>query len=191
MLRPKRDLTKVGSALAGILLLLLLTVWLPLPTANAYRGTSALTPNAQVTVQATPTEDATITALNKEKLQHENDWWWSYGATILTSLVSTLTLAAAGLFTVVRYFNDRRDAREKQQAETTQLTEDRKAERERRAEEQLRWLKDQEAERDKRAEERFQATVTGLGDEKEGARIGAAILLARCHRTNERTASNL
>ena len=55
--------------------------------------------------------------------------------------------------------------------------EDRKAERERRAEEQQRWLKNQEAEREKRAEERFQSAVEGLGDEKEGAKIGAAILL--------------
>jgi hypothetical protein len=40
-----------------------------------------------------------------------------------------------------------------------------------------RWRRDQHTEREKRAEERFQAAVTGLGDEKEGARIGAAILL--------------
>src|SRR5204863_864462 len=57
------------------------------------------------------------------------------------------------------------------------LLEDRQAERERQDEEQRRWLKDQEAEREKRAEERFQSAVTGLGDEKEGAKIGAAILL--------------
>jgi len=110
-------------------------------------------------VQATPTVDATVTALSKEKLVHENDWWWNYGATILTSVISTLVLAAAGIFTVVRYFNDRRDAREKQN------------------EEQQRWLKDQEAEREKRAEERFQAAVEGLSSEREEAKIGAAILL--------------
>jgi len=38
-------------------------------------------------------------------------------------------------------------------------------------------LEDRKAERERRAEERFQAAVTGLGDEREGARIGAAILL--------------
>src|SRR2546421_205146 len=38
-------------------------------------------------------------------------------------------------------------------------------------------LKDRQNEREKRAEERFQAAVTGLGDVKEGAKIGAAILL--------------
>ena len=40
-----------------------------------------------------------------------------------------------------------------------------------------RWLGDRRDEREKRAEERFQSAVTGLGNEKEGARIGAAILL--------------
>jgi len=64
----------------------------------------------------------------------------------------------------------RRDAQDKE-------LEDRKAERERRDEEQQRWLKDQEAEREKRAEERFQSVVEGLGSEREGARVGAAITL--------------
>jgi uncharacterized protein YjbI with pentapeptide repeats len=114
---------------------------------------------ARITVQATPTEDATVTALNKEKLQHENDWWWNFGATILTSVISTFTLALAGIFAVVRYFNDRRDTRAKQD------------------EEQQRWLKAQEAEREKRAEERFQAAVEGLSSEREEAKIGAAIVL--------------
>src|SRR5204862_6473144 len=40
-----------------------------------------------------------------------------------------------------------------------------------------RWFGDRRSEREKRAEERFQSAVTGLGDEKEGARVGAAILL--------------
>jgi hypothetical protein len=38
-------------------------------------------------------------------------------------------------------------------------------------------LKDRKDEREKRGEERFQSAVTGLGDEKEGTRVGAAILL--------------
>jgi pentapeptide repeat protein len=54
---------------------------------------------------------------------------------------------------------------------------DRQAERERRTEEQERWQKDREVEREKRAEERFQSVVTGLGSEKEEAKVGAAIML--------------
>lgn len=38
-------------------------------------------------------------------------------------------------------------------------------------------MKDQEADREKQVDERFQAAVTALGDDSEGARIGAAILL--------------
>jgi hypothetical protein len=169
------DLLKVGVAIAGMLFLLALIRWVPVADAQAM--TSGLAAPGTVAVQATPTEDATVTALNKEQLVHENDWWWNYGATVLTSLISTLTLAAAGIFAVVRYFNDRRDAREAQEAEAKRLAEDRKAERERRDEEQQRWLKDQEAEREKRAEERFQAAVEGLSSEREEAKIGAAILL--------------
>ncbi len=39
------------------------------------------------------------------------------------------------------------------------------------------WLADRRSEREKRAEERFQSAITGLGDEKEGPKIGAAVLL--------------
>ncbi len=155
----KGDRWKAGIALAGMLLLLVLMVWVPVSVAGAYEGASGVPTPGTAIVQATPTEDATVTTLNKEVLQHENDWWWSFGATILTSVISTLTLALAGLFTVVRYFNDRRDARAKQD------------------EEQRRWLKDQEAEREKRAEERFQAVVEGLGDARMEKRIGAAVVL--------------
>lgn len=155
----KRYRWKAGIALAGMLLLLVLMVWIPVSAAGTYEGASGLARPVTGTVQATPTEDATVTALNKEKLQHDNDWWWTNGATVLTSLISTLTLAAAGIFTVVRYFNDRQDAREKQEAEAKRLAEDRKSDRE------------------KRAEERFQAAVEGLGSEREEAKVGAAITL--------------
>jgi large-conductance mechanosensitive channel len=127
--------------------------------AHAHEVTAG-TPIASATMMpVTPTVDATVTALNKEKLVHENDWWWNYGATILTSLISTFTLAAAGIFTVVRYFHDLRDTREKQEAETKRLAEDRQAERE------------------KRAEEHFQVAVEGLSSAREEAKIGAAITL--------------
>jgi uncharacterized protein YjbI with pentapeptide repeats len=72
---------------------------------------------------------------------------------------------------------DRKAERDRREEEQQRWLEDRKAERDRRDEEQQRWLKDQEAEREKRAEERFQSVVEGLGSEREGARVGAAITL--------------
>jgi uncharacterized protein YjbI with pentapeptide repeats len=173
----KSDLWKAGIIVAGVLLFLVLMTWVPAPAADKHERVSGVAILGTITVQATPTVDATVTVLNKEKLQHENDWWWNYGATIITSFISTLTIAAAGIFTVVRYFNDRRDAREKQEAEAERLAEHRKAERERRDEDQQRWLKDQEAAREKRAEERFQAVIEGLSSEREEAKIGSAITL--------------
>ena len=176
--RHKRGLLRnIGIASMSMLFLLTCLALLPLSSASAHEETVQSIALGTPTVQAAPTEDATVTALNKEKLVHENDWWWNYGATILTSIISTLTLAAAGVFTVVRYFNDRRDTREQQEAEAKRLAEDRKAERERRDEEQQRWLDDQDADRKKRAEERFQAVIEGLSSQREEAKIGAAILL--------------
>jgi hypothetical protein len=145
-----------------------------------------------MTVQPTPTEDATVTALNKEKLVQDVDqqqhtwgnWLWNNGE----ALISSLVLAIVGAFILFRYLRDQRSEREKkredQQAERERRDEaqqrwlkDQRAERERRDEEQQRWLKNQRAEREKRAEERFQAVVEGLGREREEARVGAAITL--------------
>jgi uncharacterized protein YjbI with pentapeptide repeats len=151
--------SKVGIALAGLLLFLVLMVWIPASSVGASERMSEPAMPVTGTVQTTPTEDATVTALNKEKLQHESDWWWSNGATILTSLFSTLTFAVAGLITVVRYFNDRRDAREKQEQDAKRLVEERKAE------------------RDRRDEERLQNAIAGLGSERIEARAIAASML--------------
>jgi len=111
-------------------------------------------------VQTTPTEDATVTELNKEKLaqevqqlknQNEPDpfGWLRTNAAVL---LSTLVVVIGGLIGLFRWLGDRRDEQEKRR-------------------------EDQRTEREKRAEERFQSAVTGLGDEKEGPKIGAAILL--------------
>ena len=156
---PKTDWWKIGIIIGGVVSLLVLTVWVPALAANAQEGGSSSTASAMVTVEATPTEDATVTALNKEKLLHDNDWWWNSGATILTSLVSTLGLAGAGVFTVVRYFSDRKDARDKQDAEQ-------QAERKKEVDEANRLAEDRKTEREKQAQERFQAAVTVLGEEK-------------------------
>lgn len=142
-----KHLWHVGIACVGMLFLLTCLALIPLSTASAHEGTLGVATPTAATVQATPTEDATVTVLNKEKLQqevqqlkeqndmtvmasnkeklqHENDWWWNYGATILTSIITTLTLAAAGIFTVVRYFNDRKDMREQKETEAKRLIED-------------------------------------------------------------------
>jgi uncharacterized protein YjbI with pentapeptide repeats len=180
----KHDLWKAGIAIAGMLLLLVLVAWGPVEASGAPVRASGLGSEGSVTVQATPTEDATVTALSKEQLtlqvkqlqnqlQNQNNWL-ANNSTALIAAVTTLVVALFGIF---QWSGNRRDARQKEIAAQDKELEDRKAERERRDEEQKRWLKDQEAEREKRAEERFQAAVTGLGDEREGARIGAAILL--------------
>ena len=145
----KRDMRKAGIASAGMLLLLVLMIGIPVSAVGAYEGTSGLATSVTGTAQATPTEDATVSALNKEKLeqevqqlknQNEPDFldWLRTNASIL---LSTLVIVIGGLIGLFRWLGDRRD------------------------------------EREKRAEERFQSAVTGLGNEKEGARIGAAILL--------------
>jgi hypothetical protein len=145
----KRDMWKTGIAYAGILIFLILVLWIQVSTSHAYEGASGSATPGALTVQTTPTEDETVTALNKEKLtqevqqlksQNEPDLF-SWLRTNAAILISTLVVVIGGLIGLFRWFGDRR------------------------------------SEREKRAEERFQSAVIGLGDEKEGARIGAAILL--------------
>jgi hypothetical protein len=145
----KRGLWKAGIAGAGILLLLILLVWIQVSAAQAYEGASGSATTGALTVQTTPTEDATVTELNKEKLAQEVQQLKDQNTpgllgllrTNAAILLSTLVVVIGGLIGLFRWFGDRR------------------------------------SEREKRAEERFQSAVSGLGDEKEGARIGAAILL--------------
>ena len=174
----KRDRRKIGIALSGMLLLLALMAWLPVAVVDADERVSELVGPVAVAVQATPTEDATVTALNKEKLtqevqqlknQNERDpfGWLQTNASIL---LSTLVVVIGALFGFWQWNVGRRDAQNKE-------LEDRRAERERRDEEQKRWLEDRRAERERRAEERFQAVVEGLGSEREEAKLSAAINL--------------
>ena len=156
----KRNLWKTGIAITGMLLLLVLMVWLPLTAADAHEVASGLATPITATVQATPTVDATVAALNKEKLaeeikqlkdQNEPDLF-SWLRTNAAILLSTLVVVIGGLIGYFRWLGDRRDEYKKRR-------------------------EDQRSELEKRAEERFQAAVTKLEDEKEGTRIGAAILL--------------
>lgn len=146
----KSDRWKAGIALAGMLLLLILMVWVPVSAAGAYERASGLAMPGTVAVQATPTANATITAeiANEQlrKLQLDNDrswnaWFWNNGPTILSSFLSTLVIVGGALFGLWR------------------------------------WRKDQHTELEKRAEERFQKVVESLGDEKEEVKVGAAIML--------------
>ncbi len=145
---------RAGMAGVALLLILLSIVWLSASVAGAHQKVLGLATAGTVTVQqATPTEDATMTALNKEKLAQEVDqqqrtlvnWVWSNAATLLSAILSTFVVVIGALFGFRRWRVDRRDTENKE-------------------------LED-------RAEARFQAAVAGLGDDKESARIGAAILL--------------
>ncbi len=193
MRRFKRDMWKAGIAIAGMLLLLVFMMWLSAPATGAQRGASGSATPGTVTVQTTPTVDATVTALNKEKLLQEllqlqqsnnrglGNWLWSNAAAVLSSFLSTLVVVIGALIGFRQWSVSRKDTQEKEadarKAAQIKELEDRKAERDRRDEEQKRWLEDRKDEREKRAEERFQATVIGLGNEKEEAKISAAILL--------------
>ncbi len=156
--------------LVGALALLLLMVVV------IFMGTTVQAHVSISVVQPTPIVDltATVAVLNTEKLvgdveqqQHTlGNWLWSNAAALLSSLV----LAIAGVFTLFRYLRDQRSEREKQREEREKQEKDRQVE-------EQRQRGDRQAELEKRAEERFQSAVTGLGDEKEGAQVGAAILL--------------
>ncbi|HXX76907.1 MAG TPA: hypothetical protein VEI53_00325, partial [Ktedonobacteraceae bacterium] len=70
MHRHKRGTLKIGRVIAGLLLLFALTLWVK-TSVDAYQGASSLLTPVVGTVQTTPTDDATVTALNKEKLAQE------------------------------------------------------------------------------------------------------------------------
>ncbi len=182
----KRDIWKAGIAIAG-LLLLVLVVWVP---AEAF-GAQKIVPRiaTTVTVQAAPTVDATVTALNKAQLTQQVEqqqhtfwnWLWSNAATILSSFLSILVVVIGVLFGFWQWRVGRKDMQNKEsedrRAAQDKELEDRKLERERRQEEQNRWLEDQEAQREKQAEDRFQKVIEGLGSGRIEAQVGAAIML--------------
>ena len=156
MLWLKRNRWKAFIAFAGLLLLLVFMVWVPM-SAGAHEGTSGLA--TPVMVQATLTVDTTMTALSKEQLtlqvkqlqnqlQNQNNWLVD-NSTALIAAVATVVVA---LFGISQWAINRRDERRKEI--TTQDKE----------------LRD-------RAEERFQIAVTALGDENEATQVGGAILL--------------
>ncbi len=95
----RRDVPKAGIAIVGILFPLLLILWGPMSAFSSYKTVQGLATPATVTVQTTPTEDATVTALNKEQLtlqvkQLQNQFqnqtnWLSTNSTALIAAFAT------------------------------------------------------------------------------------------------------
>lgn len=156
----KRSLWRRSIIVAYVLLFALIIAYSSARVADAHERVSKPMMSGLVVVQATPTEDATVTALNKEKLvqevqqlknQNTPDFfgWLQTNASIL---LSTLTIVIGGLIGLWRWLRDRRIAQDKE-------------------------LIDRQSEREKRAEERFQRVIEGLGSNAPEARAGAAIML--------------
>ncbi len=165
----KRNTSKVGIAIAGLLLLLLLMVWVPM-SANAYTRVLRIATPVTGTVQVTPTVDATMTVLSKEQLtlqvkqiqnqlQNQNNWVVNNS----TALIAAVASVVIALFGILQWAITVRRASDKE-------LRDREDERRKEVEVQEKNLKAQ-------AEERFKTAVAALGDEKEGTQIGGAILL--------------
>src|SRR2546428_7691670 len=101
----KRDLWKAGVVVGGVLFLVYMAL-VTVAVADAHEGMLGVPAAGTASVQATPTVDATMTALQKEQLtqqlaegQHTfANWLWNNGAAVISSLV----LAIAGAFTLFR-----------------------------------------------------------------------------------------
>lgn len=111
---------KAGTALAGLLLYLLLMLWVPVSSVGASERTSEATTPTTGTVQATPTEDATLTALNKEKLQEDIEkdrsdlfWAWTSSGVIVVGIAGIIF----SLFQFYRTQLDKRVEREGKEEE--------------------------------------------------------------------------
>ena len=134
---------------------------MPVP-ADAHGKTSPhLFQTVAANVQATPTVDSTVTALEKEKLNQEvnglktdNFWFWVVW-TKLSPSITVLVAIGAGFVSFYRWRQDRRDEQKKREHEL-------------------------EVEQEKREDEHFQSlssVVAGLGEENLSKRTAAAIML--------------
>jgi len=110
--------------------------WNLVAPVDAHEKTSMhLYKSALASVQATPTIDATVTTLEKEKLSQEvkalttdNSWyWWTKLSPSLTVLASILVGIGTGWFSFYRWRRERRDERKKR-AEDLQLEQRKQAE---------------------------------------------------------------
>jgi uncharacterized protein YjbI with pentapeptide repeats len=103
MHRIKRDIWKVAFVLVSLLFILVVMMWVPTSAAEASNSIPGL-PTPTPTVQATPTEDATVTVLSKEKLiwdinkdQSDRFWAWTSSGIIIVGL-------AGVVFSLAQYF---------------------------------------------------------------------------------------
>ena len=149
----------VSSALPLVLLL-----WVLTGPANAHETISVHT-NKEITVsvQATPTVDSTMTALQKQQLQKQidltqqqiqqakNQNFWTGWMSISSALLPLVTIM--GVFVAYIQFRISQGNQRQQQRDTDRITQT------------------------KQDEDRFQTFVAGLGSKDVEARAGAAILL--------------
>jgi len=159
----RRNVWKAGIAIVGMLLLLVFMVWVPVSAASLHEMRSGLVTPVTGTVQATPTMDPTMTALQKEqlalqndKLKSDNSWAWLSPVSAIFGPLATIGTILVGILVARNNFlqwSKNRDDEQKKRAE------------------------DQRIEREKRDEERFQKVVEGLGSERKEAKVGAAITL--------------
>ncbi len=154
----KRDIRKVGIAIAGMLLLLAFMVCAPVLAAGTHERVLGLATPGTVTVQATPTEDATVVAAQKDKIVQDdiaannaNNWWRTDAAALIAAIggLGVLISATLGIWIGFRGAND---AREKQH-------------------------EDQIAAQEQQKDQLFQDTIVGLGSERIEARAIAASML--------------
>ena len=148
---------RIAILIASSILILLFFVCIPVVSAYVHNKTvlhayRVINSNEQ----ATQTVDATVTALNKEKLvqeiqqlKNQNDrsittWFWNSSAalgTIVAALLAVVGVLATVTFNFMKELKDRQDARKKQ------------------------------------AEERFKSVVEGLGGQSAETKIVSAVLL--------------
>lgn len=134
------------------LLALFLSVNVSIANASLVNTAETVTPTAigtsTPTAQSIQSVDPTVVALEKQKLQKENNWWW---------VNSPALLSALGVFVAVIFG-------------FWQWSGQQKADREKRHQDHV-------LEQEKLDEARFQSVVKGFESDRPEARVGAAILL--------------
>ena len=103
---PSRQ--RVIALIVCTILPLLLTTGLPVVSHNMHEA-APVDRATVVSAQETPTVDQTVTALQKEKLEHDNNWFWNNGSTLLSVLAIILT----ALFGLWRWRREQHTERER------------------------------------------------------------------------------
>jgi uncharacterized protein YjbI with pentapeptide repeats len=185
----KRERWYAVFGMAGMLLLLVFLVWVPVSAAGAYEVTPGLATPTTGTVQATLTVDPTMTALQEAQLKQQiiqlqlqndrsiNAWIWNSIATLGTVVAAFLAVVGVSLTVGVNFQQWKKTETITQDKDRIARQDAQDKDRIARQDAQDKDLKDRQDERAKQAEERFQKVVDGFGSDKEQMRIGAAIML--------------